>query len=89
MEGSTQEVVLDGFRSISLKTAIRSDFVRLPGEYPLESMGIPMTRSRRRSVLPIALMLFIWAGPSAEEAPGRETDPDGSGQLLWEFDTGG
>ncbi len=44
---------------------------------------------RRRCVSPIVLMLFVWAGASAEEAPGRETDPDGSGQLLWEFDTGG
>ena len=44
---------------------------------------------RRRCVSPIVLMLFVWPGASAEEAPGRETDPDGSGQLLWEFDTGG
>ncbi len=44
---------------------------------------------RRRCVSPIALMLFVWAGASAEEAPDLEADPDGSGKLLWEFDTGG
>ncbi len=44
---------------------------------------------RRRSVSPIALLLFVWAGASAEGAPGLEIDPDGSAELLWEFDTGG
>jgi len=44
---------------------------------------------RRRCVSPIALMLFVWAGASAEESTGLEADPDGSAKLLWEFDTGG
>jgi hypothetical protein len=34
-------------------------------------------------------MLLVWAGASAEETPDLEVDPDGSGKLLWEFDTGG